>query len=279
MHCSPSHHINSKKGTCFSEDELQLIAKDINTKATKQVIKTNSPVKETIKKIEKHFYASCKDKREYCWLNHLSPSLKSKLEAAFRPKKPMSWYRNPRTWLNTNDIQLVMEQYEQLHTDFKFLGVHPIDFAQKVDNYCISGNLCDFNLKNYPGKDRFALVLNLDDRHGPGSHWVAIYFNKNPALPNYGIYYYDSTATPPGDHVVEFTAKVKKAIVDSTLHKKPLEILENRIQRQFKNTECGVFCIVFLTQCVKNIPFTDICKRMKKDDAINSFRNELFRSS
>lgn len=280
MHCSPSHYKNKENGTCFSKEELSLIAKDINLKSAKQVIKPASPVRETVKKIERHFYTQCKNKREYCWIDHLSPELRRKLESAFRPKKPASWYKNPRTWLNTNDIKYVMEQYEHLHTDFAFLGVHPIDFAEKVHDYCISGQLCDFDFKNYPGKDRFALVLNLDDRNGPGSHWVAVYFNKNPNLNNYGIYYYDSTASPPEDRVVEFMAKVTKAIRESNkLIQVPLEILENKVQRQFKNTECGMFCIVFLTQCVKNIPFREICQRMRKDDAINGFRDELFRPS
>lgn len=266
MHCSPSHMKYVKQtGTCLSTEDLQTIASEINIKDNKNVVK----------KIETYFYKQCQGK-DYCWLDQLSYETRKKLEHAFRPRKPSRWNKNPRTWLNTDDIHYVMVQYELLHKDFKFLGVHPLDFNQYHNNICISSNnLCKFNIDNYPQK-RFAMVLNLDKHDQPGSHWVAIYFNVNPKKANYGIYYYDSTASPPDPEVVEFMEMVKGQIAKKN-YKKPFQSKFNTIQRQFKNTECGVFCLVFLTQCVKDIRFDEICRRMKTDDEINKIRNVLYR--
>jgi hypothetical protein len=170
-------------------------------------------------------------------------------------------------------------QYEHLHKDFKFLGVHPIDFAVKYDGYCIGRYLCDFDIKKLGKKKRFAMVLNLDRHDQSGSHWVALYCNLNPRNKNFGIYYYDSVASPAGDEVTAFMASICEQVqrYHPRLAKK-FERMENTIQRQFKNTECGMFCIVFLTQCVKNTyTFQEICEKMKNDDEINKIRDIVFR--
>lgn len=280
MYCSPSHHKYSNKGTCFSPEDIEIIKKDLSNK--EQVEISDKRPKGDIKK---HFYQKCGDK-EYCWLDQLSYETRKKLEHAFRPKKPREWSSNPRTWLNTDDIHYVMVQYEHLHKDFKFLGVHPMDFAKTLDGgYCVSSNnLCQFDIKNYPNHNRFALVLNLDYHNQPGSHWVALYFNVNPKLRNFGIYFYDSTAPSLdeiNDEVFDFMARIKSQIIrdQPTFLAKKFQTEINTVQRQFKNTECGMFCLVFLTQCVKNIPFKRICQRMKTDDEVNKIRNILYRPS
>ena len=275
MYCSPSHHKYSKKGTCLSKEEISTIAAEVETTTEKHIPTTRASLK-------KHFAKQCGDKGEYCWLDQLSYETRRKIEQAFRPRKPREWNSNPRTWLNTDDILYVMLQYEQLHKDFKFLGVHPIDFTHKANGYCISANnLCEFDIKNYTQK-RFAIVLNLDTHDQPGSHWVALYFNINPKLKNFGVYFYDSTAPSTeeiDDEIFKFMALVKSQVIRdySPSISKHFEYGINTVQRQFKNTECGMFCLVFLTQCVKNIPFKEICKGMKKDDEINKIRNVLYR--
>lgn len=275
MYCSPSHVKYSTKGTCFSPRDLKMITEDIN-KEKKVIPKTGNK-----KTVEKYFEKKCGHK-EYCWLDYLSHNTKQKLEHAFRPKKPLEWNKNPRTWLNTDDIYYVMSQYEHLYKDFKFLGVHSIDFASFLNNHCISSNnLCEFDLKNYKKYKRFGLVLNLDRHDQSGSHWVAIYFNINPKLANFGVYFYDSTAPSLdeiSDEIIEFMAKVKHQVQrDMPKDVDNFETKMNTVQRQFKNTECGMFSMVFLTQCMKNIPFKTICQRMKTDDGINKMRKILYR--
>lgn len=274
MYCSPSHHKHIKKGTCFSPKELNMLAKEINEKEKRTIVKG----KDKKKTITKYFENVCQDK-EYCWLTQLNYDTRKKLESAFRPLKPRSWYNNPRTWLNTDDIQYVMSQYELLHKDFKFLGVHPIDFAEKKDDVCIGYDLCDFDIRNLKKHKRFAMVLNLDHHNEPGSHWVAIYCSLYQRKQNFGIYYYDSTSNQHGPEINAFVNKVKEQVKRDFKPKiaSRFEFKVNTQQHQFKNTECGMFCIVFLTQCVKNIKFEEICERMKHDDDINAIRDVLYR--
>lgn len=278
MYCSPAHHKFSKKGTCFSTEQIHLIANELREKA--QIDVPANSEKRIEKSVREYFKDKCHN--EFCWLNHLSYETRRRLEHAFRPPKPSSWLTNRRKWLNTDDIKYVMVQYQALHKDFKFFGVHPIDFSSYYSgtDVCIGKELCDFDLSKLEGKKRFAFVLNLDKHHQPGSHWVAVYCNINPRLNNFGIYYYDSVAYGPGKEVREFMDLVEslvKARRIGSRSKKVFEKKHNHIQRQFKNTECGVFCLVFLTQCVKNIPFDELCRRMKTDDDINKIRDILYR--
>ena len=66
---------------------------------------------------------------------------KSIISAYFRPKQPDEWKKKPHTWLNSDDIQSVMKQYEDVYPHFKFLGVVPIDFSAK-DPYDKSTEKC-----------------------------------------------------------------------------------------------------------------------------------------
>lgn len=283
MYCSPAHFSHGlHHKTCFKKDQLELIANIINSKEQKQVIPVTT-LKKTHAKIKEHFKNECGDK-EYCWLEHLDYDARRVLYDVFRPKRPLEWSNNPRTWLNNNDIKVVMKQYEKLHKDFEFLGVFSIDFSQYHGSTCISNlmdnfNMCTFDIKQIKAKKhkRFAFVLNLDTINEPGSHWVALYCNLNPKLANFGIYYYDSVTSPAHQDVKKFMNLVKSQVLrDHPRLGKRFELEFNKVQRQFKNTECGMFCITYLTQCVKNIPFKEICARMKKDDDINKIRNIVY---
>jgi hypothetical protein len=281
MHCSPSRHKHSVKNqTCLKRDEILAIAAEVNSTVQRPIIPLSTS-KKVHAKLAEHFIGVCKDKREYCWLKHISWETRKRLEDAFRPRKPASWAANNRTWLNTNDINAVMMQYEKLYKDFKFYGVFPIDFNQYVNGVCISSLMCDFDIARLRAekKKRFAFVLNLDDHTGPGSHWVAVYCNIDSRKPNFGIYYYDSVADKRDQTVIDFMSRVQSQVMrDHPKTGKRFENRANSIKKQFKNSECGMFCIVFLTQCAKNIPFDVICKRMKTDDEINKIRDIIYRS-
>jgi hypothetical protein len=279
LHCSPLNYVKygSKDGTCYSLKDLRAIAREYN-KLSQDKIPLDLPKKDLHESLEKAFRSVCKD--ELCWIStdkvRISDRTRTELRQAFRPQKPLEWYDDRRTWLNTYDIIFVMQQYQLLYKDFEFLGVYPIDFAN-YDNFgkCIGDNLCTMNVRKFT-KERFAIVLNLDYHDEPGSHWVSIYCNLNPKKENYGIYYYDSVASDPPEEVVAFMDKVAAQV--SSSRKSKLEFVKkyNKIQKQFKNTECGAFSIIFLTQCLKDVPFDFICKNMKTDDEINKLRDVLY---
>jgi hypothetical protein len=276
VRCSPAMHKHAEKDrTCFTHGELKLIASEFNKKSETKKIKAKTK-KELATELLKAYKPIC-DKDQFCWVKHtLTNSGKiSKLEENFRVEMPAEWEREPRTWLNTYDILYVLKQYEKLHKDFVFLNVTPIDFAEKNSfGRCIGDMLCDFDIHQLLAKKktRFAIVFNTDTHERNGAHWIVSYCNLNPKVPNFGIYYYDSVANPTPKQIKVFMDKVVAQVNDPKFERK-----ENHIQAQRAGTECGMFSIVFVTQCLKNIKFDEICKKMKHDDYINSLRKILYR--
>lgn len=273
-YCSPLNENNfSENKSCYSYDDLKKIAEQYNVLNKEKKIRISKNRDRLYKNIQNAMINTCKN--EFCWgKNYLS---KEKINTIFRPEKPLSWYNNKREWLSTTDINNCMKQYEHLHKDFMYIGTFPMDFQNK-DLYgrCIGKILCDFNIKNLKKekKTKFAFVLNLDYNHQSGSHWVSVFCNLNKKNTNYGIYYYDSTSYKPTKEVNEFFSLVKSQVNDINFKSS-----YNKIQKQFKNSECGIYAMIFLIQCLKNIPFKKICKYMPKDDDVNKLRDILYTPS
>ena len=281
IHCSPKMHEHAEKDrTCFSLEELKLIVAEFNKKSepAKQITATTK--KGMVAALLKAYKPIC-DKNQYCWIKQTlahNTSKLNKLESNFRVKMPNEWVNNQNTWLNTYDILYVMKQYEELYKDFVFLNVTPIDFAEKNSfGRCIGDMLCDFNVKDLLArqKTRFGIVFNTDPSTRGGQHWIMIYCNLDSKKPNYGIYFYDSVASPAPHQVKTFMKKIVGQVPEE--NRSAFECKENKIQRQYSNYDCGMFCIVFLTQCLKNIKFDIICKNMYTDEKINSLRKVLYR--
>ena len=51
----------------------------------------------------------------------------------------------------------------------------------------------------------------------------------------------------------------------------------NTIQHQHKDTECGVYCLYFIYQCLQGYSFEAITETIILDDAVNKFRHFFFR--
>jgi hypothetical protein len=207
----------------------------------------------------------------------------------FRPAHPASWLTNPQEWLSSLDIQAVMHQYEAKYKDFRFLAVAPIDFAEKRRQMyllfskqpdCISPEICQLDVRKdllKHGKTRAGIVFNLDRHDQSGSHWTALYLCFDPKRLNYGAFYYDSTGRPCPPQVARFMWMVKRQVVAG---KKKFQLRQNAMRRQFKNTECGVFCMAFLALCLTDeYSFDDICRNIvPTDDDVHGLRRVFFRT-
>lgn len=276
LHCSPKLFYKGQKDkTCFNMNELKLLAREFNKKWPDRKIKGKTKAEIRDQLLEA--YQKICDKHQFCWIRQtLTDSEKiAKLEKAFRPRKPISWDYDKNTWLNTYDILYVMEQYEDLYKDFMFIGVFPIDFAVEENGVCIGDSLCTFDVKKNvldKKKKRFGIVFNTDPSTQGGEHWISLYCNLNKSKPNYGIYFYDSVGSRAPREVNEFMNKVVAQVGDDEFKSHV-----NKIQKQFDNYDCGVYSIVFLTQCLKNIKFEEICDRMKNDEGVNKLRDILYR--
>ena len=207
-----------------------------------------------------------------------NPVLRQRLDQAFRPVHPDSWLQNPRAWLSTIDIEHVMNQYQVSHPDFKMVGVFPRDFASRAawSGRCISPPMCDLSVANMraQGKSQFGVVFNMDRHDQRGSHWTACYGCINPRMPKrFGIWYYDSVAHAPPPECKAFMARIAAEV------RSPKFVVDrNNVRRQFANTECGIYSILFLVACITTrIPFDQICRNVMKDDrATNKLRKVFF---
>jgi hypothetical protein len=119
---------------------------------------------------------------------------------------------------------------------------------------------------------QFGIIFNLDKHNEPGSHWVCVYINTNSKSDNFGFFYFDSNALPMPSEI----NTLSKSIETQVNHSK-FKILQNDKRKQFKNTECGMFCMHFIIQCLKKKTFKEIISQKCFDDDIHKLRQKYFR--
>jgi Ulp1 family protease len=68
-------------------------------------------------------------------------------------------------------------------------------------------------------------------------------------------------------------------IISKQVNNSKFKVQNNKIQKQFSNSECGIFCIIFLTQMLKQVPFDFICENMRTDAEINKLRDVIYHPS
>lgn len=287
-YCSPLRNINRKDDICLSHTELRSIAAQYNHQHPDNMIPSSSfkDKAELLKQLNSKFKNLCPENADHCWIEQAeirNTDLYNQLKKYFRPKKPLSWQKNKREWLSNYDILYVMKQYEELFKDFKFLGVFPIDFAEK--DVCYLNDICGFNLKKLldTKKTRFGLVLNLDKHNEPGSHWVSIFCNLDPSSKQYGLCFFDSGGTPPLPLIKKFIKTIWDEVKQLFPEQSKTFVLKyNNTQKQFQNTECGVFSTIFLAACLKHNnknyrSIRSLIKSDRNDNHIHKFRDVFWR--
>ena len=261
--------------SCFTIDALRKIATKWNEthpqmKIDFTTITTGKTLWNAINNVMKY---KCND--ELCWLKQefiKDSYLQKELLKSFKPFMPKSWSENPREWLNTIDIRDVMNQYEQKYTNFEFIGPVPMDFDTKVGfGECVVDELCKINLDELmkKGKTKIGVIFNLDKHTQSGSHWVAMNCDINRGE----ICYWDSYGIKPNPEVVVLMNRLKEQA--SKLNKK-LEIKINKVRHQYKNSECGMYCIYFITSLLDGKTFETVVKNIVDDDTMNNKRNDFF---
>ncbi len=216
------------------------------------------------------------------WLAKMDPRIAKELtKKYFRPEMPVEWKYDETTWLTNINIEYVLRQYESnLKTPkrrFKFHGCFFSDSPKDVGNgQCVSPELCEFRDNAKSRDKRNAFIFNLDVHTGPGKHWTACFIgfdNKRPA--RYGVFYYDSVGNKMPRLIKNFANSIC-----SDVNQRSFKIYQNARQKQRKNTECGIYALVFVILFVMtDIPFEKICTDvMKHDDFMNSMRSLLFRT-
>ena len=261
--------------SCFTIDALRKIATKWNEthpqmKIDFTTITTGKTLWNAINNVMKY---KCND--ELCWLKQefiKDSYLQKELLKNFKPFMPKTWTENPREWLNTIDIRDVMNQYEIKYPDFEFIGPVPMDFDTKVGfGECVVDELCKINLDELmkKGKTKIGVIFNLDKHTQSGSHWVAMNCDINRGE----ICYWDSYGIKPNPEVVVLMNRLKEQAYK--LNKK-LEIKINKVRHQYKNSECGMYCIYFITSLLDGKTFENIVKNIIDDDTMNGKRNDFY---
>jgi len=290
--CAPSKKY--KDGSCFTTDSLKKIISNYNKK-TNQNININLPRTELVKKITDILKNKCDD--QACWLRQEIVSNiddNEILNNTLRPEGPKGKYQ----WLSTLDIDKVMVQYHSVYKDFIFFGAVPYDFEDVGVLELKTPEL--FNDMREKGKTRFGMVINLDSHNMSGSHWVGLYadFNKGQ------VYFFDSVGKKPRKKIKKFINGIVKYMYNRKFPNKKLninnvlkslnnnnlnneyianlknfDIQYNKVQQQYKDTECGVYSINFIIRLLDGETFDQISHNITKDDIMNENRKVYFRNA
>ena len=300
--CAPSKKFSD--GSCFTYDALKKIAENYNKKNSDKInlsLKKDSFVKELSSKLKNQ----CSE--QTCWLrlDFVKELDNEDIERnTFRPKGPSKKYE----WLSTTHINDVIEQYQNIHKDFVFLGAVPYDF----DDLPMLG-IRDLNFSELEsnGKHKIGIVFNLDNHDQDGSHWVSMFTD----LKKNQVYFFDSLGRKPGKRIRKLINRITKYLYQKKYHSElPInDIIEkiktinglpkgkakevvssnkylhnllgggfdiryNYIQHQFENSECGVYSINFIIRLVGGESFDSIINNVTKDEEMNGFRKEYFRN-
>jgi hypothetical protein len=195
------------------------------------------------------------------------------LNTYFRPAMPQGWKRDPDMWLNSDDIQVVMKQYEKACPEFRFLGVVPIDFSapdpytQSSGPKCMNDQFChvDVAAERAAGKKILGAIFNLDPHYKGGSHWVGLAID----LQRNKVYYFDSYGMPPPSQVARFMRYL-------TLQDKRFVLESNGRRFQYSDTECGMYSMYFIIRMIQGANFKNFVRNPISDKWMLKFRKVLF---
>jgi hypothetical protein len=215
----------------------------------------------------------CKD--ELCWLKQdfirlMNSSLRDEAtKFTHRPKGPDGRF----TWLSTTNIDEVMEQYEVVHNDFKFVGTFPVDFD---DIHVIEGRhengISERCIKSFlkMGKRKMGYVFNLDEHYKSGSHWVSLWCDLDTAQ----VSFFDSYGEEPDERIETLMKRIAKVFQD--FGGKRVTVDWNKTRHQFENSECGVYSINFLVRMLNGKKFVQLTKNRVYDLEVNVCRTVYF---
>lgn len=277
MHCSPNIAITNKY-TCFDVEDLEEIAMALNIYIAKSKALNNYcneksqncisyrpiDVKNKTKRglwnsIRKRLSKLCD--QESCWIDLEFLNLISNKDIldkiryfTYKPKMP----KNRKSWLSTQNINEVMQQYQEFDKTYKFLGALPSDFYTQI-----KVDYSQFNRYKKVG-----IVFNLDTHDKAGSHWVAVLIDNVKKQ----MEYFDSTGKPPNKYIKGFMDILQKTgIINGYSY------LQNKIIHQRKNSECGIYSMYYLIQRLLGKEFDTITSTVIDDDDMNHFRDHVFR--
>ena len=270
--CHP--RISKKKKSCIDYKLLLKLKKKWNLRHPDKKIKTKR--KNDLFNELKNAYSNICD-NEICWINKglnnnvNKENIKSKL---FAPETPKKWDVNINEWLDSTDLTKVMKQYEEKHSNFKFLGPAPIDFdTYKSSNKCVWPEICNININNFINNniDYIGFIFNTDKHYESGSHWFSLFLNLKEKY----LFFFDSTGKPIPIEINKLINKLNYQCLSNNIKLKNVNTVG--IRHQKGNTECGMYCLYFIISLLEKInKYNFFIKNDINDNLVQNFRTIYF---
>lgn len=106
----------------------------------------------------------------------------------------------------------------------------------------------------YHVKNPSAYIVNLATKSETGSHWVALYIDKNKHC-----YYFDSFGLPPTNkHILTF---IKKNAIHTIYNKQQFQ--------HITSTKCGLYCCTFIKCLLTGKPIRSFVSKFSTNLYIN----------
>jgi hypothetical protein len=265
-------------GSCISLDVLIEMAKAFNEENPNNIIKMNNNYeilnpsnykKYLVRAFKEKLGSKCKS--QHCWteqsfIRKMKENQKEELKNdTFKPEGPEGKFE----WLNTVNINEVMEQYENTYPEFKFLGAVPIDFD---DLPALGIKNLDVDKLYKEGKTKLGIVFNLDEHWKSGSHWTALYTDMKGGK----IYYFDSYGSKPPERVRVLMRRLARFYQTGRGIRNP-DADYNKMRHQYKNSECGVYSMNFIIRMLRGTTLEEVNSIRVSDEKINKCRRKYFR--
>ena len=280
MYCSKKAsvcaHGRDSSLTCYNKMELLLIAEQIEYIEGKTLnFKRNEDKVELWKDIGAYMKSKYNCKDEICWVETLK--LQEIEKTAFKPKLPNEWLQcNPNfapnnncmnTWLSNLEIDEVMTQFQTNIKNFDYLGANPIDFAnlqgKKINTFNIEKAIAD-------KKNKIGIIFNTDPSYRGGQHWICAFID----LENKELDYFDSYGSD-GTYPKEINDFFTKIMEEGKKLGYNFTVKKNVVRHQYKNSECGVYCLKFIADRL-NHTFEEIIEGNMPDDFVTEERWKRF---
>ena len=261
--CHPKVGTKTPKDGCIPMDILVEAANSLKISPSRGSLRY---ALETHLKIEPH--------NEYSFVKALPfDDLKKNqlIKEYLRPKRPDDWKEDEDKWLNSLDIEYVMNQYEEAYPNFEFMGPFPIDFAApdpySKNGKCLIQEMCEIKttvaLAN--GTQYIGVIYNLDPHFKSGSHWVAVFID----LVKHKCYYFDSYGMEAPDQIQKFMKWL-------TTQDKDMKLFYNGRRFQYKSSECGMYSMFFIIRMLMGDDFKKFSRLAPPDSFMIDLRDWMF---
>lgn len=251
----------------FDEKDVNHLREVYNKEHPRETPISAGATENVWKEMTRRLHGKCKTGRGECIVTSLLS----------RPKAPAEWKVNPEEWLSSTDIDKLQKSFETLFQEYLHVGTFPIDFDSKSETgECLVSALCSMDIQSLvkKGKTQFGITFNTDVSTGPGEHWVAVFCDVRPELQYPRMTYFDSYAHKPEKEIKRLMKRWKERWDSTAVHSEPMKLTYNKTRHQYKDSECGMYCVYFHFCCLTGIPMEE----RVPDDVINSFRQMLYKA-